>query len=242
MAEQVVAKAWYWSKTIWANVLGGAVLVVSSTEFMNVVPSTWVEEIALAIVVMNLILRGITSGSITVSEEGARLKNAAVLFLCASLAFLPACSLRSGKSVERTVAIYGLQALQGMESANATAKELHGLKVITNEQYKVYLENSRKAFVAARTLAEALEAYDKAATEDAASKVRGALDALAVVVPGVTLGLTGEAGTKIVATIAEVNKLIVTIAQAVRPPVARPAPPAALERVNPAAIAAAAAL
>lgn len=165
-----------------------------------------------------------------------------VPILAGSLMWIPACAARSGgKSPERTVAIYGLQALQGMEQANATAKELHSLKVITNEQYKTYLENSRKAFVAAQTLATALEAYDKAATDDAASKVRGALDALAVVVPGVTLGLTGEAGTKIVATIAEVNKLIVTIAQAVRPPKAPPAPPTALERVNPAVVAAVAA-
>lgn len=69
------AKAWYFSKTMWTNIISAVVMVLQSTELVTIVPATYTEEFALAIFMLNLALRWVTTGAVTASAEGARLRN-----------------------------------------------------------------------------------------------------------------------------------------------------------------------
>jgi hypothetical protein len=73
-----MAKPWYLSKTMWTNIISAGVMVLQSTELVTIVPPTWTEEFALAIFVLNLALRWVTTGSVTASSQSARLRNVGV--------------------------------------------------------------------------------------------------------------------------------------------------------------------
>ena len=62
-------KPWYMSKTIWINVL--TVLVTSITIYEGVMPQAWLAYIVPGLAVVNVILRFLTTGQITVSSTGA---------------------------------------------------------------------------------------------------------------------------------------------------------------------------
>lgn len=70
-----MAKPWYLSKTLWTNIISAVIMLLQSTELVTLVPSTWTEEFALAIFVANLALRWVTTGSVALSAERARVRN-----------------------------------------------------------------------------------------------------------------------------------------------------------------------
>lgn len=61
MAEQ---KKWYKSKTIVLNVIGAIILILESAEFMSVIPNTWIPYTALALTIMNIVLRMATKEAV----------------------------------------------------------------------------------------------------------------------------------------------------------------------------------
>lgn len=63
----VDTKHWWESKTIWLNVIGGIIEILSATEFMNIIPQAWASYIALAIFIGNLILRLISTSPIGIA-------------------------------------------------------------------------------------------------------------------------------------------------------------------------------
>jgi hypothetical protein len=126
------------------------------------------------------------------------------------------CAMR-GKPPERQVAIISLQVISGVDAVAKTSQELHASKVLTDEQYKAVVVRLREVYLQTSRLADALKAYDTVASTDAASQVTAALNALAVLVPNLASDLTGPGGQKIAALVGEVNKLLIAIAQAVRP-------------------------
>jgi hypothetical protein len=149
-------------------------------------------------------------------------RNLMMLLLAVGLAGSMAvgCALH-GKPPERQVAIIALQVTSGVDAVAKTSQELHAAKVLTDDQYKVVLLRLREVYLQTSRLADALKAYDTVASTDAASQVTAALNALAVLVPNLAADLTGPGGQKIAALVGEVNKLLIAIAQAVRPPTAR---------------------
>lgn len=69
------AKPWYLSKTLWTNIISALIMLLQSTELVTIVPTTWTEEFALAIFVLNMILRAVTTGMVTATAESARIRN-----------------------------------------------------------------------------------------------------------------------------------------------------------------------
>ena len=61
-------KAWYESKTIWLMGLGAAVTLLGSNELANVLPEEATRYIALAIFVLGIPVRFLTTGSVSVSK------------------------------------------------------------------------------------------------------------------------------------------------------------------------------
>jgi hypothetical protein len=219
----MTAKPWYQSKVIWFNLLSGLVLLSGTTEFTSVFPEQYKEEFALFVVVVNMILRVISTGTVvTGSAESAR-KFVGTTLIALSV-FMTGCALR-GKPPERQIAVYAIQVNDGLRAVGNTAKELQLSKVITLQQYDKVLAQLEKAFEQSSRLADALAAYDLAANETTASQVKAALDALAVLVPSVVAGVAGPGGEKIAALVAEVNKLVVTIAQNVAVKTSKVMPP-----------------
>ena len=53
----VKPKVWYASKTIWINVIGVLVAILSATEFQSLIPKTWLPYVVLVIFILNLVLR-----------------------------------------------------------------------------------------------------------------------------------------------------------------------------------------
>lgn len=70
-----MAKPWWQSKTMLVNIISAAVMILQSTELMAIVPTTWTEEFALAIFILNVALRWVTTGAVTASAESARVRN-----------------------------------------------------------------------------------------------------------------------------------------------------------------------
>jgi hypothetical protein len=131
------------------------------------------------------------------------------------------CALR-GKPPERQVAIISLQVISGVDAVAKTSQELHASKVLTDDQYKAVVTRLREVYLQTSRLADALKAYDQVASTDTASQITAALNALAVLVPNLVADVTGPGGQKLAALVGEVNKLLIAIAQAVRPvPTAR---------------------
>jgi hypothetical protein len=229
MAEQTVAKPWYKSKLIIVNILSALAMVwQSSRSFLPSIlkSSRWDSS-------SNVVLRGISSGTVTMTAETARLKNAGVAILIVFMSLnVVGCAMKGGgKSPERQIATYGIQVVSALDEVSMTAKEFEAQKIITTEQYKVFLVNVRKAYEGASKLATALQVYDKEASTSTASQVSAALNALSAVVPAVTAGIGGPGTEKIVSLVSEVNKLVLNIALMLKRPEPTPPPEApALEQ------------
>lgn len=73
-----MAKPWYQSKTMWVNIFSAGILLLQSTELMEIVPPTWLPYFALAIFAANIALRLVTTGAVTASAEAARIRNVGV--------------------------------------------------------------------------------------------------------------------------------------------------------------------
>jgi hypothetical protein len=220
MAETTVtAKPWYVSKVLWFNALSVAIFFLASDEIKRLIPSGGEEAYVSLVGLVNLGLRFLTSGPLTGSSETAKVINQKIapVILIALATFASACALR-GKPVERQLAIIGIQVNDGLRNVGETAKQLNTSKVLTNEQYLAFLKKLDEAFAQSSRLADALAAYDAAAGPETASQVKAALDALAVLVPGVTSGLGGGPGVqKVVELVANVNKLLITISSGLKP-------------------------
>jgi hypothetical protein len=221
MAEDTVvtAKPWYFSKVLWFNALSVALFFLAADEIKTLIPQNG-ERIYLSVMgLVNLGLRFLTSGPLTGSAESASVINRKIgpMLLIALMAFPSACALK-GKPVERQLAIIGIQVNAGLRDVGETAKQLHASKALTNDQYLALLKKLEGAFAQSSRLADALAAYDASASADTASQVKAALDALAVLVPGVTAGLGGGPGVqKVVELVANVNKLLITISSGLSP-------------------------
>jgi hypothetical protein len=210
---------------IWVNLFSALIMLGQSTEFLTILPQQYTEELALALFVLNMALRGISNGSVTLTEAAARAKNVGVALLVAFLGFTTvACGAKNG-SPERTIAVYGIQVVKGLDEVGMTAKELEARKVITTAQYRDFLLKLKVAYEGASKLASALEVYDREASDTAASQVSAALNALTAVVPSITAGLGGPGAEKLVTLVSEVNKLILNIALALKPVQPAPVPP-----------------
>jgi fluoride ion exporter CrcB/FEX len=68
----VETKRWFHSKTLWVNVIGTLIAILSLTEFMAVIPKEWTPSILLVIGVLNIILRSITTQPIGLGADMAR--------------------------------------------------------------------------------------------------------------------------------------------------------------------------
>lgn len=222
MADETVvtAKPWYASKVVWFNALSIAIFFLVSDEIKALVPGNF-EKVYLSIVgLVNLGLRFLTTGPVVGSSKEANRVNrliAPIVILMMTMTGFGACAMR-GKPVQRVIATYGIQVNDGLRSVGETAKELHGSKVITNEQYREFLKRLDAVFVQSGRLADALAAYDLAAGPTTASQVKAALDSLAVLVPAIGTGLGGGPGVqKLVELVANVNKLLITISSGLAP-------------------------
>ena len=58
------AKPWYWSKTIWFNVLSFVVAVAVSLGYTGDIPAEWKEYVGPVVAVINVLLRLVTSKAI----------------------------------------------------------------------------------------------------------------------------------------------------------------------------------
>jgi hypothetical protein len=222
MADEmtVSAKPWYASKVVWFNALSTALFFLASDEIQRLVPNGGTEAYMSLVGLVNLGLRFLTSGPVTGNARKAIEINrliAPMVIVVMAMTGLGACSMR-GKPVQRVIATYGIQVNDGLRSVGETAKQLHGSKVITNEQYRDFLKGLDAAFVQSSRLADALAAYDLAAGPTTASQVKAALDSLAVLVPAIGTGLGGGPGVqKIVELVGNVNKLLLTISSGLAP-------------------------
>lgn len=216
----VAAKPWYASKVNWVNILSAILFFMESQEITNIVPQAYMDEFASVLGVVNVMLRFFTNGPVTMSAKTANEINRklGVFLLCLVTLFSSAACAMRGKPVERQIAVYAIQVNDGLRAVGDTAKELHGAKLLTNMQYKAVLERLRLAFMQSSKLADALAAYDKIADTTTASQVKAALDALAVLVPNIMTDVGGGSGAeKIAELVANVNKLLLTIASGVAP-------------------------
>jgi hypothetical protein len=67
----VTTKRWFESRTVWLNVIGFVLGMLSLTEFMMIIPQSWGPYIAAVVAILNFALRYFTVSPIGIGADKA---------------------------------------------------------------------------------------------------------------------------------------------------------------------------